>query len=144
MSEPGERRRRRELHRNPETGDVPGVAPDASAASPSSSPASSPVSRRAMRGQNGGEDTPPRGTAGSTSAADASRSRRSIRDTSLDPTSTRPPSSGTGTPAWSASPPAAGPSRRPGLPPCDAEPWRRGHTGARYGGGRQPLPPFHP
>ena len=107
MSEPGERRRRRELHRNPETGDVQGVAPDpGSGAAPApavpvvpAAPARPdvPVSRRAMRGPSGAEETPARGT-----AADASRSRRSIRDTSLDPTSSRPAPAGSGTPAWSA------------------------------------------
>ena len=64
MSEPGERRRRRELHRNPETGDVQGVAPDPGPAAAPVTPApvrpDVPVSRRAMRGPSGAEDTPPR------------------------------------------------------------------------------------
>lgn len=117
MSEPGERRRRRELHRNPETGDVQGAAPDPGSAAPQAAPAparpETPVSRRAMRGPSGGEDTPPRGT-----AADASRSRRSIRDTSLDPTSSRPAPAGSGTPAWSTQPPVAAPTSRPAAPPA--------------------------
>ena len=127
MSEPGERRRRRELHRNPETGDVQGVAPDPGSAAAPATPARPevPVSRRAMRGPGGGEETPPRGT-----AADASRSRRSIRDTSLDPTSTRPATAGSGTPAWSTQAPAAAPSSRPAAPPVAPRPEPSGSSPA--------------
>ena len=88
MSETGERRSRRELHR-PETGSVEGVAPDDGSAAPqptppASSPATPPVSRRAMREQSTPDASGP--------ATDAvARSRRSIRDTALDPTSERPP-----------------------------------------------------
>ena len=89
MSEPGERRRRRELHRNPETGDVQGVAPDPGPAAPPSAPvqpsapasAGAPVSRRAMRGPSSGEDTPPRGTAADASRTSAPSARNSRANT---------------------------------------------------------------
>jgi hypothetical protein len=106
MSEPGERRRRRELERAGESG-VPetafGVSGDAT-----------PPSRRALRsqpipsvgpdGQRGGT-TPYQVPGLAPDTSQAMRSRRTIRDTPLDPTGPRPAT--TGQP--SARPTSAGP-----------------------------------
>ncbi|MCM0640226.1 hypothetical protein LJN57_011275, partial [Cellulomonas sp. zg-Y766] len=125
MSEPGERRRRREMERASQDGDQGPVGPAASP--PSGDGPATPSSRRAMRSRL---VTPPAGTSPAAptgtpawsagpaqpsrpapggppapqvpSAGDTSRSRRSYRDPSLDPTSApRPATAGRpDAPAW--------------------------------------------
>ncbi|NNH09154.1 hypothetical protein HLB10_18980, partial [Cellulomonas fimi] len=98
MSEPGERRRRRELERAAEQ--------DASMSSPS---------RRAMREQVDGPPGVPSWSAAATEAESA-RSRRSVRDTSLDPTSAPRPG-GQAQPAAPAWPTATSRPAAPTAPP---------------------------
>ncbi|MFS0702485.1 hypothetical protein AB6N24_21120, partial [Cellulomonas sp. 179-A 4D5 NHS] len=105
MSEPGERRRRREAERTTDVG------PDAQGPG-------GPPSRRAMRSQpvqsvgpDGSAGGGPYQVPGMGAESAAMRSRRTIRDTSLEPSGPRAPQ------------PGAAPTRAPGAPGAAPGAW---------------------